>query len=423
MQSKSDGLAYEKAEISIRAMSVGYEGIFEAIDETTECQCHKLSDMESLMGAPPVKGSVGIAFIEDDISSFIQNLRLHDNSLISELPVVFIGFRSWRSLILSERYPKLLSSNGVYYLRLPVDIREIKQVIETASKVTIADPQNEVRIAMDQTDLMSKEQAGILHTKGNFFGAEKLLYGAYLNKELSLTTLKDTISAARSEQKRYLAGDDETLLLNYKLHVLNQPDYDEIKDENNVMAEGLKGHILLIDDLSNLGWADAIAKTLSAGQASRVGNREAINSLFIEKFSSAGFQVEALSKDTAENVTEDSFFDSLLTKLTADYINSFDIILLDLRLKRRADEDIEDLKAASGIRVLDKICGINAGIPIIMLTASRMAKNMEMVLDHGAIGYFVKEMSIADEADAKDYFRRFYELINFALSKSYLGSG
>ncbi|MBI5181445.1 MAG: response regulator [Nitrospirae bacterium] len=379
-----------------------------------------LDDEDSLPKVLVTDGTVGISFIEDKISEFILKLRISPElrDTTGRLPIIFMGFRSLRSLLRTERFPKLLSSQGVYYLKLPADVTEVNKIINTAKQTRIESPLEAVRSSIKTSDDISREQSSIIHTKGNFFGSEKLLYGAYLERHISIGKLNSIVKETRDIQREYCKED----LLNYELQMLDQPTYDAKPDLGEVKGASLYGKILFIDDLAYFGWGRAIAETLSAGQEQRI-KPEVRDGLVVSIYKSDGdtLILESWSKDHSTMISEDTFFNSLLKKLDEPYMNDFDVILLDLRLKRSADENLTDPSAASGTEVLKKIRQINAGIPLIVLTASRMARNMDKVFHLGADGYFVKEINVANDEDAKDYLKKFMELVNFALSKSYLG--
>lgn len=123
--------------------------LYNAIKNTSPCKCHLLKDASS-KEIPSTSDSVGISFIDDNISEFILKLRISDDlpKEIRKLPVVFIGYRSMRSLIKSEKYPRLMASQGIYYLRLPAGVDEIRHTLDVASKCEITDPNGAIKELM-----------------------------------------------------------------------------------------------------------------------------------------------------------------------------------------------------------------------------------------------------------------------------------
>lgn len=78
----------------------------------------------------------------------------------------------------------------------------------------------------------------------------------------------------------------------------------------------------------------------------------------------------------------------------------FDLILLDLRLKRDKDKGSPPQKI-SGIELLYQIKKFDPSIPVIMITASEKALNYKEALDLGASGYWIKVVNSASNLNSE----------------------
>ncbi len=152
-----------------------------------------------------------------------------------------------------------------------------------------------------------------------------------------LKTLKpsDVISIIDNKQQKYLAN------------------------KISIHAQGKK--VLLIDDEAEKGWSDILSKML------------------------IGANLEVISEKVA---SYDAF--SLSAKNIIEALD-YDLVFLDLRLNGVDEENTMSPLEFSGMKVLQKIKGLNKGVPVIMFTASNKAWNLKAMLDAGADGYYIKE--------------------------------
>lgn len=402
------------------------ECLFELIKKIANCNCYLLSD-NIPVEVSIADNSIGVVFagsIKSSISEYLLKIRISDDlpERIRRLPVTFIGYRSFRSLIKSEKYPRLLASQGVDYVKLPASVADIMNSFDMVSKCAITDPTGAVKELMPSAGEMTRVESAIIHDLGNFMGSERLLYGACMAGRITGGEAIALIEKIKNAQ-----NNERTLnKFNMAVYRLSENRFDdELRaryDDKDLTVKNFAGNILLIDDLAHLGWSDAIAASLWGSEYTNNDRRE--GGLLISERKSQGstFCLRSVSNEGGQK--EDDFFNTLKTNIKSYLTEEIDIVLLDLRLRRVKDESTIDPEKTSGIEILQIIRGFNAGIPVIMLTASRRAKNMEKVYDLGADSYFIKERGAGDDkpTDVKDYYNRFIEIINFGLSKAYLGS-
>ena len=152
-----------------------------------------------------------------------------------------------------------------------------------------------------------------------------------------------------------------------------------------------KGNVLLIDDEWDRGWADILGAALIKGGlefkpfVTSYKNREDFNNLTYKKI-------------TNENP---------------------DVVILDLRLLE-SDHENEDVDSYSGIKILQKIHEINAGIQVIMLTATSKSTILEKLYEKKILGYIKKEHPEDKSIDTVENINKFINLVDKGLEKKYL---
>ena len=192
------------------------------------------------------------------------------------------------------------------------------------------------------------------------------------------------------EMKEKLSAD---LYFKYRLAKMSSDIGFQAVVPTNLLSQNI--NVLLIDDNADKGWAEVIKVVL-------------------EKY-----VVAANCSVNLETIKSEKDFNNR----TID-IETFDIVLLDLRLSKDEDNPslaikIEDF---SGSKVLKNIKKVNRGIQTIMLTASNKAWNMKYLLDAGADGYYIKESPevIVTNEFSTDSFNNFIESVKSCLNRQYL---
>jgi len=165
--------------------------------------------------------------------------------------------------------------------------------------------------------------------------------------------------------------------------------------ENKRMTEPTKkGKVLLIDDEWNKGWTDIIAKVLENDQI---------------QFNSLNYEYK------------DKEFNSLSYKRIEILIKQFDpdVVLLDLRLAQ-SDHENDDIESYTGIKLLEKIHEINAGIQVIMLTATSKSTTLEKLYEKKILGYIKKEHPEDTSIDTVENINKLISLVDRGLDRKYL---
>ena len=172
-----------------------------------------------------------------------------------------------------------------------------------------------------------------------------------------------------------------------------------LKNTNNsleITKPTKKGNILLIDDEWNKGWSDVLKNAL---------------------------QKDGLDFDTFEYDFKDKSDFNLIVQLNhkelKKQVEKSDVIVLDLRLLE-SDHENEDIDSYTGIKILQKIHEINAGIQVIMLTATSKSTILEKLYEKKILGYIKKEHPEDKSIDTVENINKFINLVDKGLKRKYL---
>jgi CheY-like chemotaxis protein len=166
------------------------------------------------------------------------------------------------------------------------------------------------------------------------------------------------------------------------LHTKNKCDTKEIKKPSQ------KGKVLLIDDEWDKGWKDIIKNIV-------------------------------VDLEVFEYDFKDSNF-GLLGHISKKVIEvNPDVVILDLRLSQK-DQENDDIEKYTGIKVLQKIHEINAGIQVIMLTATSKSTILEKLYEKKILGYVKKEHLEDKNIDTVENINKFIRLVDKGLERKYL---
>lgn len=156
----------------------------------------------------------------------------------------------------------------------------------------------------------------------------------------------------------------------------------------------LSGKILYIDDEWDKGWGD-------------------IFKAYFSKNSQIEFETfEYLYKDK----NKFSMMGDIQKKVQS---SNPDIIVLDLRLTH-TDHENRDIEMLSGIKIAKMIKEVNAGIQIIMLSASSKNSILEKLYEQGILGYIKKEHPQDHDQNVKERIAKLADLVDEGLEKKYL---
>ncbi|PWK28195.1 CheY-like chemotaxis protein [Arcicella aurantiaca] len=267
-------------------------------------------------------------------------------SHVRYLPIIFISNREeWQiRQMLRDNLDKnhldyLIGTKGTDFLK--PNISEIKAVLENIK------PLNEEEYKAqfyDHIHLLPLEEDGGKHSLANIWGALRL------NEVLNLNAINDKNLTNRTKE----------LYFKY-LRAFHEESKGSFEYLQSLQCIGKR--ILLIDDEADKGWNDVL-KAIFKGADFQ----------FID-FNNKTFKYK---KESIKKVKDENW----------------DLILLDLRLNPSEEDTSNKLiktENYSGAKILKKIKRHNAGIQVIMLTASNKAWNMKKLLDLGADGYYIKE--------------------------------
>ena len=185
---------------------------------------------------------------------------------------------------------------------------------------------------------------------------------------------------------------ENTLYFKY-LNALNKKADNEPK---KIFKPSKKGKVLLIDDEWNKGWADILKSALSGD----------------------GLEFEAFEYDFKDKSGFNLIVQPEYKKLR-EQIENADLVILDLRLLE-SDHENDDIDSYSGVKILQKIHEINAGIQVIMLTATSKGTTLEKLYEKKILGYIKKEHPEDKSIDTVENINKFVRLVNKGLGRRYL---
>ena len=188
---------------------------------------------------------------------------------------------------------------------------------------------------------------------------------------------------------------------NNNIEIENQLYFKYLKAKNTkkniekieIRKPSKNGKILLIDDEWNKGWSDILAKA----------------------FNKDGIDFTSFEYDFKDKTRFNLYMQT--HKKVKDYMP--DVVLLDLRLAQ-SDHDNENIDSYTGIKILEKIHEINAGIQVIMLTATSKSTILAKLYEKNILGYIKKEHPEDKEIDTVETINKLINLIDNGLKRKYL---
>ena len=167
-------------------------------------------------------------------------------------------------------------------------------------------------------------------------------------------------------------------------------------DEINLNTKLTKqGKVLLIDDEWNKGWSDILS------------------SIFKEN--------DNIEFETFEHDFKDKSNFNLFIQPKKKIIEfNPDVVVLDLRLAQSDHDEATTIDNYSGIKLLKAIHEINAGIQVIMLTATSKSTILEKLYDYNILGYIKKEHPEDNSISTVENINKFVSLVDKGLDNKYL---
>lgn len=156
-----------------------------------------------------------------------------------------------------------------------------------------------------------------------------------------------------------------------------------------------KGKILLIDDEWDKGWSDILKTVLKK---------------------------DGLDFEPFKYEYKDKEYKKLSYSVIGTRIKEFDpdVVILDLRLSQDDHNEDKDLENYTGIKILQKIHEINAGIQVIMLTATSKSTILEKLYEKKILGYIKKEHPDDTTIDTVENINKFVGLVDKGLERKFL---
>ncbi len=352
--------------------------------------------------------SIKFSLINSDVDKSISNYIIIDEKL-KDTDIVFIKDN------LSSNYIELLGLRVAYHLRLSGELKT-KRFIPI---VILSD--------LDYFELNKLSSfSNILFTKNIYLipntkkAIEKILRKNFKNLTedeyeknflnlINVQAPKDYLSHhsianewAIYKWSKILNVKSNKIRINYKkisamlYFKYLQIKYDINNKNDNLIMPKNKGKVLLIDDEWNKGWKDILSSILK-------------DNIEFETF-------KYNFKDTSNL--------NLITQLNYEglekQIKNVDIVILDLRLVEQDHNENTKIDEYSGIKILKKIHEINAGIQVIMLTATTKSIILEKLYAYNILGYIKKEHPNDNSITTIENINKFVNLIDVGLEQSYL---
>lgn len=167
----------------------------------------------------------------------------------------------------------------------------------------------------------------------------------------------------------------------------------ETEDKKKIEKPTKKGKVLLIDDEWSKGWGDILQSALH--------------------FEGLDFSVFEYNFEDKKQWQSNPQIKNKIEKSNPD------VIILDLRLLE-SDHKNKDIENYTGIKILKAIHEINAGIQVIMLTATSKSTILEKLYEQKILGYIKKEHPEDFSIDTVENINKFVNLVDKGLEKKYL---
>lgn len=240
-------------------------------------------------------------------------------------------------------------------------------------------------------------------------GLEAGNYDKFLNK-IEVKKPKDTTGNHGIANKwsiyrwaEFLKVESDAIAKNRE-DIENQLYFKYLKAKYSQHDSGLKqiikpskaGKVLLIDDEWAKGWKDILKTALTVD----------------------GLEFDAFEYDFKDK-TNFNMIVQLNHKKLKEQITQSDVVILDLRLLE-SDHENEDLESYTGIKILQKIHEINAGIQVIMLTATSKSIILERLYKKKILGYIKKEHPDDSSIDTVENINKLVKMVDKGLEKKYL---
>lgn len=188
---------------------------------------------------------------------------------------------------------------------------------------------------------------------------------------------------------------EEILYFKYlkaKYKAIDELEAEEIQKLSN------EGKILFIDDEWDKGWSDVLKKAFSG----------------LGKDNFKTFEYDYQDKTNFNLITI-----QLKHKDLKEEIENADVVILDLRLIE-SDHTHNNIDDYAGVKILKEIHKINAGIQVIMLTATSKSIILDKLYEYKILGYIKKEHPDDISISTSENINKLVQLADKGLGRKYL---
>lgn len=359
--------------------------------------------------------------------TLLRNLRMKFeltmiDDYMSYLPIVFLSFNDRDRFLVSHPEETAILSPGCKVIKMPFQIDKLTSALGESKKLN--DTTSIRRYLGGQNRLVNIE-ASLKHDLANILGAHHLLKGAYLAGDISptiykqsierLTAIRSSINDFRLREYEYLSGYQEG----------ESPDISISQNDDPLNTLVIGKRILYIDDEHGLGWSDVLAAIMYPEKVLSPLRTETAPFLMSEIEEEGKVVFRSIgNKYPHKKESEDLFTTALweyLSDNAANLIDDFDLLLLDVRL-RRDEEKYPDMKPQefTGAKILDLLKKINPGFQVVMFTASSRADIMKQLRDMRANGFWTKKYKFIDKDEIMANYLILKDHIYTAIGRSYI---
>jgi len=343
----------------------------------------------------------------DDLDTYISKILINELSL-KEFDTIFIKDN------LSSNYLELYGLRVAYHIRLSSELANKRfapiVIISDFDEATLNRFTHEANILFTEGIYLCK------NTKDDIKKYQSLKLNALSNYDEFLSHIevsppKDTSGTHDIANKwsiyrwtEFLQIEKSEAITKNKNEVENELYFKYAKtlhtkqdiEPKNIIKPTKKGKVLLIDDEWNKGWADILKTALTK-----------------DGLEFSAFEYDFKDKSNFNLIVQLNF------KELKNLVAEADVVILDLRLIE-SDHENEDIDNYSGVKILQKIHEINAGIQVIMLTATSKSTILEKLYEKKILGYIKKEHPDDKSIDTVENINKFVRLVDKGLERKYL---
>ena len=385
------------------------ESLFRFFQENKQCQANKHDSKTLLIH----NDNVSECSFESEI--IFSNQEDIDTYISSEI-IPELASRAFNKIFikdnLSTNYLELYGLRVAYHIRLSQSLGDkrfvpIVIISEYDSDRLMRFTQDANILFTDGIYLCKNSKKEIEHFKSLYVkGLPKERYEDFLNT-ITIEMPKDTTGSHGIANKwsiyrwaeclhvksepitQNLAEIDNILYFKYlKARYLRQNDRNE-----EIKKPSKKGKVLLIDDEWSKGWGDLCKNALTTDSV----------------------QLTVLEYDYKDKKY------TFIKRAIENKIKEFDpdVVILDLRLTQN-DHDNDAIENYTGIKILQEIHKINAGIQVIMFTATSKSTILEKLYEKRILGYIKKEHPSDASIDTQKNIDKLVALVDKGLERKYL---